>query len=97
MCGTFCPTFQCTLFGMSGNSLYDPDQSALDTRWIQPWSEAFRVSDLESGRDCFQFVILAALSSALGRGAITSCNYWPMQIVSLAAGVNRNAVSLALQ
>ncbi|KAH7072049.1 hypothetical protein BKA63DRAFT_516843 [Paraphoma chrysanthemicola] len=27
---------------MSGNSLYDPDQNALDTRWIQPWSEAFR-------------------------------------------------------
>ena len=29
---------------MSGNSLYDPDQAAVDTRWIQPWSEAFRVS-----------------------------------------------------
>ncbi|KAF1935786.1 lectin C-type domain-containing protein [Clathrospora elynae] len=27
---------------MSGNSLYDPDQAAVDTRWIQPWSEAFR-------------------------------------------------------
>ncbi|EAT79283.1 hypothetical protein HBH56_211060 [Parastagonospora nodorum] len=27
---------------MSGNSLYTPDQSALDTRWTQPWSEAFR-------------------------------------------------------
>jgi hypothetical protein len=31
---------------MSGNSLYDPDQSALDTRWIQPWSGAFRVSEV---------------------------------------------------
>lgn len=31
---------------MSGNNLYSPDQSALDTRWIQPWSEAFRVSQL---------------------------------------------------
>ncbi|KAH9871090.1 hypothetical protein J1614_006664 [Plenodomus biglobosus] len=27
---------------MAGNSLYDPDQAAVDTRWIQPWSEAFR-------------------------------------------------------
>ncbi|CAO2653600.1 Nn.00g030110.m01.CDS01 [Neocucurbitaria sp. VM-36] len=27
---------------MSGNSLYNPDQAAVDTRWIQPWSEAFR-------------------------------------------------------
>ncbi|EUC36472.1 hypothetical protein COCCADRAFT_34164 [Bipolaris zeicola 26-R-13] len=27
---------------MSANGLYDPDQSAVDTRWIQPWSEAFR-------------------------------------------------------
>ncbi|KAF2849734.1 hypothetical protein T440DRAFT_124853 [Plenodomus tracheiphilus IPT5] len=27
---------------MAGNSLYDPDQVAVDTRWIQPWSEAFR-------------------------------------------------------
>ncbi|KAH7351409.1 hypothetical protein BKA66DRAFT_503722 [Pyrenochaeta sp. MPI-SDFR-AT-0127] len=27
---------------MSGNNLYDPDQAAVDTRWIQPWSEAFR-------------------------------------------------------
>ncbi|KAF1926952.1 lectin C-type domain-containing protein [Didymella exigua CBS 183.55] len=24
------------------NNLYDPDQAALNTRWIQPWSEAFR-------------------------------------------------------
>lgn len=29
---------------MSGNNLYDPDQAAVDTRWVQPWSEAFRVS-----------------------------------------------------
>ncbi|KAI8941601.1 hypothetical protein NX059_002816 [Plenodomus lindquistii] len=27
---------------MAGNDLYDPDQAAVDTRWIQPWSEAFR-------------------------------------------------------
>ncbi|KAH7562674.1 hypothetical protein PSV09DRAFT_2020204, partial [Bipolaris maydis] len=27
---------------MSANGLYDPDQSAVDTRWIQPWSETFR-------------------------------------------------------
>ena len=29
---------------MSGYGLYDPDQSAVDTRWIQPSGEAFRVS-----------------------------------------------------
>lgn len=27
----------------SNNNLYDPDQAAVNTRWIQPWSEAFRV------------------------------------------------------
>ncbi|KAL6704059.1 Maintenance of telomere capping protein 6 [Coniothyrium glycines] len=27
---------------MSGHKLYVPDQSALNTRWIQPWSDAFR-------------------------------------------------------
>ncbi|KAF1835938.1 hypothetical protein BDW02DRAFT_522186 [Decorospora gaudefroyi] len=27
---------------MAGNGLYDPDQIAVDTHWIQPWSEAFR-------------------------------------------------------
>ncbi|KAF1850609.1 uncharacterized protein K460DRAFT_301841 [Cucurbitaria berberidis CBS 394.84] len=27
---------------MSGNKLYDPDQAAVDTRWIQPWSENLR-------------------------------------------------------
>ncbi|KAL1795893.1 hypothetical protein ACET3X_006117 [Alternaria dauci] len=27
---------------MSANGLYNPDQSAVDTRWIEPWSEAFR-------------------------------------------------------
>jgi hypothetical protein len=29
---------------MSANGLYDPDQSAVNTRWVEPWSEAFRVS-----------------------------------------------------
>jgi hypothetical protein len=29
---------------MSANGLYNPDQSAVDTRWTDPWSEAFRVS-----------------------------------------------------
>jgi hypothetical protein len=28
---------------MSGNGLYDPDQIAVNTRWVQPWSEAGRV------------------------------------------------------
>ena len=29
---------------MSANGLYNPDQSAVNTRWIEPWTEAFRVS-----------------------------------------------------
>ncbi|KAI4689518.1 uncharacterized protein J4E88_002870 [Alternaria novae-zelandiae] len=27
---------------MSANKLYNPDQSAVNTRWIEPWTEAFR-------------------------------------------------------
>lgn len=27
---------------MSANGLYNPDQSAVNTRWIEPWTEAFR-------------------------------------------------------
>ena len=43
---------QCLGPAMSGHSLYDPDQAALNTRWIQPWSEAFRVSSGPLSFDC---------------------------------------------
>jgi hypothetical protein len=38
---------------------YDPDQSAVDTRRIQPWSEAFRVGAIASSRLrlCVTFII----------------------------------------
>ncbi|KAL5114867.1 Maintenance of telomere capping protein 6 [Pleosporales sp. CAS-2024a] len=47
---------------MSGNSLYDPDQSALDTRWTQPWSEAFRAQRDVGLRIPVNFVTVPAVS-----------------------------------
>ncbi|KAF2818846.1 hypothetical protein CC86DRAFT_336388, partial [Ophiobolus disseminans] len=48
--------------GMSGNSLYDPDQSALDTRWTQPWSEAFRAQRDVGLRTPINFHTIPAVS-----------------------------------
>jgi len=69
---------------MSGNSLYDPDQSALDTRWIEPWSEAFRVSEVQG---CNNFVVVSP-RHLHRQGVITFYNCWPMQNVSTAGNVS---------
>ncbi|KAH8702693.1 hypothetical protein GQ44DRAFT_764407 [Phaeosphaeriaceae sp. PMI808] len=47
---------------MSGNSLYDPDQDALNTRWVQPWSEAFRTQRDVGLRIPINFHTLPAVS-----------------------------------
>ncbi|KAH7385305.1 hypothetical protein DE146DRAFT_702427 [Phaeosphaeria sp. MPI-PUGE-AT-0046c] len=47
---------------MSGNSLYDPDQNALDTRWTQPWSEAFRAQRDVGLRIPVNFITAPAVS-----------------------------------
>ncbi|KAH6629351.1 hypothetical protein C7974DRAFT_463398 [Boeremia exigua] len=46
----------------SNNNLYDPDQAALNTRWIQPWSEAFRAQRDVGLRVPINFHTLAAVS-----------------------------------
>jgi len=47
---------------MAGNSLYSPTQAALDTRWIQPWSEAFRVSRFTERHLCAADLELGTLT-----------------------------------
>ncbi|KAI2476523.1 hypothetical protein Ptr902_12157 [Pyrenophora tritici-repentis] len=47
---------------MSGNGLYDPDQIAVDTRWIEPWSEAFRAQRDVGLRVPINFHTAAAVS-----------------------------------
>ncbi|KAJ4330379.1 Maintenance of telomere capping protein 6 [Didymella glomerata] len=46
----------------SNNNLYDPDQAAVNTRWIQPWSEAFRAQRDVGLRVPINFHTLAAAS-----------------------------------
>ncbi|KAF9693433.1 hypothetical protein EKO04_008635 [Ascochyta lentis] len=46
----------------SNNNLYDPDQDAVNTRWIQPWSEAFRAQRDVGLRIPIDFHTLAAVS-----------------------------------
>ncbi|KAF3048424.1 hypothetical protein E8E12_011792 [Didymella heteroderae] len=48
----------------SNNNLYDPDQAAVNTRWIQPWSEAFRAQRDVGLRVPIDFHTLAAISLA---------------------------------
>ncbi|EFQ91672.1 hypothetical protein P3342_006003 [Pyrenophora teres f. teres] len=47
---------------MSGNGLYDPDQVAVDTRWIEPWSESFRAQRDVGLRVPINFHTVAAVS-----------------------------------
>ncbi|KAF2623287.1 hypothetical protein BU25DRAFT_401152 [Macroventuria anomochaeta] len=46
----------------SNNKLYDPDQAAVNTRWIQPWSEAFRAQRDVGLRIPIDFHTVAAVS-----------------------------------
>ncbi|KAJ8117083.1 hypothetical protein OPT61_g1638 [Boeremia exigua] len=46
----------------SNNNLYDPDQAAINSRWIQPWSEAFRTQRDVGLRVPIDFHTLAAVS-----------------------------------
>ncbi|KAJ4987054.1 hypothetical protein SVAN01_07470 [Stagonosporopsis vannaccii] len=46
----------------SSNNLYDPDQDAINARWIQPWSEAFRAQRDVGLRVPIDFHTVAAVS-----------------------------------